>query len=61
MIGVLLDGPRAPVVAAEALRLGLVVQAVRPEVLRLLPPLVIDDEQLDQGIAILEEALRCAR
>lgn len=46
-------------VARTAFRKGLLIEPVGPhdEVLKLLPPLVIDDEELRQGLDILQEAL----
>ena len=36
---------------------GLLVNRVRPNALRLMPPLTISDEDVDHGAAILEEAI----
>ena len=36
---------------------GLIVNNVRPNVLRLSPPLIVSDEELEQGLAILESVL----
>lgn len=56
--GIVLDRPAAPVVAA-ARALGLLLVAAGPDVVRLLPPLVVTEEELDEGLAILAEALSC--
>ena len=56
MWGVELSGPAAPVVVAARERQLLVLSA-GPNVLRLLPPLVIDDRDLDRGLAVLAEVL----
>ena len=57
MWGVELTGPAAPVVTAARER-HLLVLSAGPNVLRLLPPLVIGDADLDRGLAVLAEALR---
>ena len=56
MFGADLDKPAATV-AAAALELGLVVGTAGERKLRLTPPLTISAAELDQGIALLEEAL----
>ncbi|HWH33913.1 MAG TPA: acetylornithine/succinylornithine family transaminase [Acidimicrobiales bacterium] len=42
-----LDGPRAPEVTAAALARGLVVNAVTPSAIRLAPPLLVSDAELE--------------
>jgi 4-aminobutyrate aminotransferase-like enzyme len=44
-------------VAARCLERGLIVNAVRPDAVRLLPPLTVAREELDEGLAILEGVL----
>ncbi len=44
-------------IVAEALRRGLVANAPNPETIRLLPPLVISESDLEAGVALLAEAL----
>jgi predicted acetylornithine/succinylornithine family transaminase len=56
MWGVELTEPAAPYVAQARERHLLVVTA-GPTVLRLVPPLVISDQELERGVAILEEVL----
>jgi len=56
MWGIELTEPAAPYVAQARERHLLVVTA-GPTVLRLVPPLVISDQELERGVAILEEAL----
>jgi diaminobutyrate-2-oxoglutarate transaminase len=60
MIGGLVwsDGPMASAVSRAAFARGLIVETCGPdgEVTKLLPPLVIDDEDLEEGLAILSEA-----
>lgn len=47
----------ASVVAERAFQAGLLVNAVRPHAIRLLPPLVVTQAECDRAIAILEECL----
>jgi acetylornithine aminotransferase len=49
MIGIELDRPCAELVAA-ALEEGLLINVTAGRVVRLLPPLILDDEQADQII-----------
>ena len=56
MWGLELAEPAAPLVAAARER-GLLVLTAGPQVIRLLPPLVIAVEELERGVAILEELL----
>jgi acetylornithine/N-succinyldiaminopimelate aminotransferase len=56
LLGVELDRPAADVVAA-CLERGVVVGSAGDRVLRLTPPLTIADDELDQGLAILQEVL----
>ena len=53
------DGDRARRVTARARELGLILLACGLEgnVIRILVPLVVEDEDLDRGLEILEEAL----
>lgn len=57
MIGLELSVDAAPVVA-DCLARRLLINATHGTVVRLLPALNISDEQIDQGCAILAEALR---
>ncbi|MEX2618587.1 MAG: acetylornithine transaminase [Egibacteraceae bacterium] len=52
-----LDGPAAGAVTAAALRHGLVVNAVAPAIVRLAPPLVLTDPDLDELVERLRRAL----
>lgn len=56
MIGVSLEGKEAPEVVKKALEEGLMVLTAKDKV-RLLPPLTITYDEIDQGIAILKKAL----
>jgi acetylornithine aminotransferase len=55
--GVTLAEPVAPQVADAALDAGFIINAPRPDVLRLAPPLIITAEQLDGFVAVLPELL----
>jgi acetylornithine/N-succinyldiaminopimelate aminotransferase len=58
MIGVgLEDGIDAAAVGADLLRRGLIVNVPAPSTLRLLPPLVVDADQIDRGVALIGESL----
>jgi acetylornithine/N-succinyldiaminopimelate aminotransferase len=52
-----LDAPRAKEVAAGALEHGLLVNAVRSDAVRLAPPLLVRDEELDLALDVLGEVL----
>jgi acetylornithine/N-succinyldiaminopimelate aminotransferase len=54
---VTLAEPVAPAVAEAALEAGFIVNAPRPDVLRIAPPLVVSAEQLDYFVAALPELL----
>ena len=56
MWGIELDRPARPVVDA-ALERGLVINATAGRVVRLLPPLVITESEIDEGIDLLETLL----
>jgi acetylornithine/N-succinyldiaminopimelate aminotransferase len=49
--------PEAREVVADALARGLLVNAVRPDAVRLAPPLLVHDDEIDQALAILNESL----
>jgi 4-aminobutyrate aminotransferase-like enzyme len=52
------DGARpAPEISQALLEAGLVVNAVTPSALRLAPPLLVSDAEIDAAVAILEEVL----
>jgi len=52
-----LSGPHAAAVTAAALAEGLVVNDVVPDAVRLAPPLVLTDAELDEVVARLDRAL----
>lgn len=56
MLGVELDGLDAKAVAAKCVAKGLLILTAKT-LLRLLPPLVITDAELDRGLAILQNVL----
>jgi acetylornithine/N-succinyldiaminopimelate aminotransferase len=56
MLGAVLDGPGGEVVA-RCLARGLLINCTAERVLRFLPPLVITAAQIDEGMAVLDEAL----
>jgi predicted acetylornithine/succinylornithine family transaminase len=58
MVGVgLAEGIDATAVGADLLERGLVVNVPRPDTLRLLPPLVIDSDHVDQAVGLIGESL----
>ncbi|MGV1050269.1 MAG: aspartate aminotransferase family protein [Solirubrobacterales bacterium] len=58
MIGVgLEDGIDAAAVAADLLGRGLVVNVPRPDTIRLLPPLVVEREQIERAVGLIGESL----
>ena len=58
--GIVLTDDRAPAVADALLDAGFIVNAPRPNVLRIVPPLLITAEQLDSFVAALPAALDAA-
>ncbi len=56
LLGAELDRPAGPV-ATDCLAAGLVVGTAGETVLRLTPPLTVTSEELDLGLALLEEVL----
>ena len=55
--GIQVDGAAA--IVGRALDAGLLLCGAGADVVRLLPPLVITDDELRRGVALLEEAIRC--
>jgi predicted acetylornithine/succinylornithine family transaminase len=51
------DGLDARSVAADALASGLIVNAVSPGALRLAPPLVVSNDEVDEAVTILADVL----
>jgi acetylornithine aminotransferase len=52
-----LDAPVAKEIAAAALARGLLVNAVRPDAIRVAPPLLVTDAELDTALGILAEVM----
>ncbi len=57
LLGVEIDGPADAVVAACQER-GLLINSLHGHVLRLLPPLIVEQEDIDRAMAIFKEALQ---
>lgn len=58
LLGTVLATPElAREVAARTLAAGLLLNVTAERVLRIAPPLVVTDEEIDEGLAILEKAL----
>jgi acetylornithine/succinyldiaminopimelate/putrescine aminotransferase len=58
MIGVeLADGIDAAAVGADLLGRGLVVNVPAPSTLRLLPPLLVESDQIQRAIGLIGESL----
>ncbi len=52
-----LDGPHARRVTDDALDRGLVVNAVTPTAIRLAPPLLVSDAEIDEALSVLHDVL----
>jgi acetylornithine/succinyldiaminopimelate/putrescine aminotransferase len=52
-----LSQPSAKEVSAAALSHGLLVNAVRPDAVRVAPPLLVTDDEIDAALAILAEVM----
>ncbi|MGA2521536.1 MAG: acetylornithine transaminase [Acidimicrobiales bacterium] len=57
LLGAALPSGRATEVVAAALARGLVVNAPRPDTIRLAPPLLVSDAEIDEGLTLLAGAL----
>ena len=57
LLGAALAEPVAPVVAAAALERGLIVNAPRPDTIRLAPPITVSDDEIDEAVAVLGDVL----
>jgi len=60
LCGIVLTAPRAKVTEAAAREAGFLVNAPAPDVIRLAPPLVITEAQIDSFIAALPGILDAA-
>jgi acetylornithine aminotransferase len=61
LLGVTLTGPAAGALAGVLRDAGFLTQAVRPDVLRLAPPLILTEEQADAFLAALPAALEAVK
>jgi acetylornithine aminotransferase len=57
LLGAALESDRAAAVTTAALDAGLVVNAPRPDTIRLAPPLLVSDEEIDEAVALLAGAI----
>ena len=57
MLAAQLEAPVAKDAAALALGRGLLVNAVRPDAIRVAPPLLVRDDEIDAALGILAGAL----
>ncbi|MGW0854974.1 acetylornithine transaminase [Streptomyces sp. NPDC002690] len=57
LLGIVLTGPHASQVQQAAQEAGLLVNAPAPDVVRLMPPLIIGDAEVDAFLAVLRGAL----
>lgn len=57
MIGVELEGVAAPEVMHACRERGLLINAIGERVLRLLPPLIVSDEEVDEAVDIIGQGL----
>jgi acetylornithine/N-succinyldiaminopimelate aminotransferase len=57
LLGAALTSDRAVAVTSAALKAGLVVNAPRPDTIRLAPSLLVTDEEIDEAVAILGRVL----
>jgi acetylornithine aminotransferase len=55
--GLTLSGAHAPAVEAAARKHGLLVNAVKPDVIRLAPPLILTESDVDDALPRLAAAL----
>ncbi len=61
MLGVeLAEGIDAKAVYADLLGLGLIVNAVTPTTLRLVPPITVSDDEIDEAVAMIAASLESA-
>jgi acetylornithine aminotransferase len=57
LLAAALESETAVAVTAAALAAGLVVNAPRPDTIRLAPSLLVTDEEIDEAVAILARVL----
>lgn len=61
LVGVQLDGEWANDVVDAARDRGLLVNNVRPDTVRLSPPLVVSEDDVDRAVGLLADAIRAVR
>jgi acetylornithine aminotransferase len=57
LLGVAVADGTAASVVSESLALGLVVNAPRPDTVRLAPSLLVTDEEIDEAVVLLGAAI----
>jgi predicted acetylornithine/succinylornithine family transaminase len=57
LLGAALHEPIAKDIAAECLRMSLILNSVNDSTLRLAPPLLVTDDEIDEAVAILAKVL----
>ena len=57
IIGMEING-EAGLIVEKALSAGLIINNPKPNVIRLVPPLIINKKQIDKGVKILKEILK---
>ncbi len=57
MLGVVLDRPDAKTVEVRCRQAGVLVNAIGDQVIRLVPPLILTEQQADQACTVLAEAI----
>jgi acetylornithine aminotransferase len=60
LLGIVLNQPEAPRLAAALKEAGFLVNAAQPDVIRLAPPLIVSAEQADALVSALADALTSA-
>ncbi|MBA7663753.1 Acetylornithine aminotransferase [subsurface metagenome] len=61
LLAVEFGGDIAPSVVTACLDRGLLVNQLKPNALRFMPPLIIGNEEVDEGLGILDKALATAK
>ncbi|MHB1446141.1 MAG: acetylornithine transaminase [Acidimicrobiales bacterium] len=57
LLAAVLAEPRSAEVAAQAMENGLVVNAVTPDAIRLAPPLLVTEDEIDEAVSLLGAAI----
>ncbi|HOP79616.1 MAG TPA: acetylornithine transaminase [Armatimonadota bacterium] len=60
MIGIQLNNPTAKAIGAACTENGLLVNPIGDSIIRLLPPLIVTNEDIDQAVEILKNAIQAA-